>query len=42
MRNITFIDKSFDPSRIPATVVEFVDNVSPLSVPPDPENPLEI
>ena len=39
---MTFIDNSFDPSKIPATVVEFVDNVSLLSVPPDPENPLEI
>ena len=39
---MTFIDKSFEPSRIPPTVVEFVDNVSPLSVPPDPEKPLEI
>ena len=39
---MTFIDKSFDPSRKSSTVVEFFDNVSPLSVPPDPENPSEI
>ena len=39
---MTFIDKTFESSRIPPTVVEFVDNVSPLSVPSGPENPLEI